>query len=88
MKYKKIANQSRPSEIQRYRQDKWSQFGVVEDNNGDWVRYDDYLSVKLELDRIMASSFMTAVPAEVYDKLKLELDELKRTQSDKISKNK
>lgn len=88
MKYKKIANHSRPSEIQRYRQDKWSQFGVVEDNNGDWVRYDDYLSVKLELDRIMASSFITAVPAEEYDKLKLELDELKRTQSNRISKNK
>lgn len=86
MKKAKKTNTPYPSEIQRYRQDKWSQFGVVEDNNGEWVRYEDYLSTKLELDRLLNSSFITAVPSDVYESMKAELDELRKELETQTSK--
>ncbi len=44
--------------------------------SGDWVKYEDYVMVQDELARLRASSFVTAVPVEEYERLKAEVERL------------
>jgi hypothetical protein len=42
--------------------------------SGDWVRYSDYARLKAEVERLRKSTTLTAVPCEVYEELKAELE--------------
>ena len=44
---------------------------------GDYVLHSDYARLKAEVERLRASSFVTAVPFEEYEKLKAEVERLK-----------
>lgn len=37
---------------------------------GDYVRFEDYARLKAEVERLRASSFVTAVPVEQYERLR------------------
>ena len=43
-------------------------FSAEED--GMWVQWQDYASLKAEVERLRASSFVTAVPVEQYERLR------------------
>ena len=51
-------------------------FKVEED--GLFVAHQDYASLKAEVERLRASSFVTAVPVEQYEKLKAEVERLRQ----------
>ena len=36
---------------------------------GEWVKWEDYASLKAEVERLRASSFVTAVPSEHYERV-------------------
>jgi len=36
---------------------------------GEWVKWDDYARLKAEVERLRASSFVTAIPVEQYERL-------------------
>ena len=42
---------------------------MLRDPAGDWVTYDEYASLKAEVERLRASSFVTAVPVEQYERV-------------------
>jgi hypothetical protein len=41
----------------------------TEQPKGNWVKYEDYALLKAEVERLRASSFVTAVPCEQYDRV-------------------
>lgn len=43
---------------------------------GAWVKYNDYAQIKSELNRLRAASFVTAVPAAEYERLKADCERL------------
>ena len=43
--------------------------GSYEHPQGQWVDYEDYARLKAEVERLRASSFVTAVPVEQYERL-------------------
>ena len=44
-------------------------YTIVESLWGDWVRFGDYARLKAEVERLRASSFVTAVPVEQYERV-------------------
>jgi hypothetical protein len=52
-------------------------YGVDESKKGEFVYWSDYARLKAENERLRASSFVTAVPCEVYEELKAEVERLK-----------
>lgn len=58
-------------------------FSAEED--GMWVQWQDYASLKEEVERLRASSFVTAVPVEEYEKLKVEVERLTKSYSDALA---
>ena len=51
-------------------------FDMVENPKGNYVLMEDYARLKAEVERLRASSFMTAVSVEEYEKLKAEVERL------------
>ena len=60
--------------------------GIVRsDANGELVLFSDYARLKAEVERLRASSFVTAVPVEQYDRLKAEVERLTKAHSDALA---
>ena len=58
----------RMSNLKRYYLD---DYGVlIEHPNGEYVLHSDYARLKAEVERLRASSFVTAVPVEQYERLR------------------
>jgi hypothetical protein len=53
-------------------------YGVDESKKGEFVYWSDYARLKAEVERLRASSFVTAVPCEVYEELKAEVERLRK----------
>ena len=64
------------SDIPRYRPVANDKYGIIDDADGKLCEYRDYARLKAELARLRASSFVTAVPVEEYEKLKAEVERL------------
>lgn len=47
----------------------WSQIDTQEHPNGEFVLHSDYARLKAEVERLRASSFVTAVPVEQYERV-------------------
>jgi hypothetical protein len=54
----------------------WEALHFAGSTNG-WIRWEDYARLKAEVDRLRASSFVTAVPVEQYERLIKAGDELR-----------
>ena len=57
------------SDIPRYRPVANDKYGITDDADGKLCEYRDYARLKAELARLRASSFVTAVPVEHYERV-------------------
>ena len=57
------------SDIPRYRPVANDKYGITDDVDGKLCEYRDYALLKAELARLRASSFVTAVPVEHYERV-------------------
>ena len=58
------------SDIPRYRPVSNDRYGITDDVDGKLCEYRDYARLKAEVERLRASSFVTAVPVEQYERLR------------------
>ena len=65
------------SDIPRYRPVANDKYGITDDVDGKLCEYRDYARLKAEVERLRASSFVTAVPVEQYERLVKAGDELR-----------
>lgn len=57
------------SDIPRYRPVANDKYGITDDVDGKLCEYRDYARLKAEVERLRASSFVTAVPVEQYERV-------------------
>ena len=57
-------------------EDEFVYVSPIESDKGNWVKWEDYARLQQELARLRASSFVTAVPVEEYERLKAEVERL------------
>ena len=67
------------SDIPRYRPVANDTYGITDDVDGKLCEYRDYARLKAEVERLRASSFVTAVPVEQYERLRKAGDALAKT---------
>jgi CRISPR/Cas system-associated endoribonuclease Cas2 len=73
------------SDIPRYRPVSNDRYGITDDVDGKLCEYRDYARLKAEVERLRASSFVTAVPVEQYERLKAEVERLTKAHSDALA---
>ena len=73
------------SDIPRYRPVANDRYGITDDADGKLCEYRDYARLKAENARLRASSFVTAVPVEQYERLKAEVERLTKAHSDALA---
>lgn len=63
------------SQPKRYINGRW---GLDPHESGEWVMWSDYAALAAENERLRSASFVTAVPSEEYEKLKAEVEWLRK----------